>query len=98
MELMKPAIEFQMLSKLQKYWGGSHDVVLGMMLWLFDLPVIPLHSLMHYCPITYNIIASGALQADRKFKQKLLYHKVSSCAHTFDLALHKVHDLSTLLL
>lgn len=76
MKIMQPAIEFTMLSKLQKLWGSSHDVILGMLLWMHDLPAIPLHSVMHYCPITHHILLSGALQEDPMCRQVLIYHKV----------------------
>jgi hypothetical protein len=79
MEAMKRTIEFEMLSKLQKIWGNSHDVILGMLLWLHDLPAIPLHSVMHYCPITHSLLDSGALQSDPVCSKVLIYHKVSSC-------------------
>ena len=84
MNIMKRSIEYLMLSRLQSLWGNSHDVVLGMLLWLHDLPAIPLHSVMHYCPINQGLLASGALQMDPVCGHVLIYHKVSrSLVHSF---------------
>lgn len=77
MTILQPAVEFLMLTRLQKIWGNSHDVILGMLLWMHDLPTIPLHSVMHYCPINQHLLARGVLQADPLCSRVLVYHKVS---------------------
>ena len=76
MTKMQPAIEYQMLTRLQSIWGNSHDVILGMLLWLHALPAIPLHSIMHYCIIKQKILTQGKLQRDPICKKILIYHKV----------------------
>lgn len=76
MSVLKPSIEFLMLSKLQKYWGGSHDVILGMLLWLHDMPTIPLHSVMHFCPISRMTLVNGTLKNGSDCDEMLIYHKV----------------------
>lgn len=38
MLLMRAAIQSNGLTELHRTWGGSHDFLLGCLLWLFDLP------------------------------------------------------------
>ena len=67
--------------RTQKEWGGSHDVILGHMIWLHDMPVYPISSAYrsdrmrkgsldkvdnHYAEILENVI---------------LIHDVSFCVY-----------------
>ena len=35
---LKPAIDVNALTQLQRLWGGSHDFVLGLLLWICAIP------------------------------------------------------------
>lgn len=41
---MQSAIDAHALTQEQLEWGGSHDVILGLILWLYDIPVVSMHS------------------------------------------------------
>ena len=38
MERMRVAIQSNGLTELHRTWGGSHDFLLGCLLWLVDMP------------------------------------------------------------
>jgi hypothetical protein len=39
-EVMQKAIEADAFVSLQTMWGGSHDVILGLVLWLHNIPIL----------------------------------------------------------
>lgn len=39
MEEFTPAIHNNALTGLHRYWGGSHDSLLGLLLWVHAIPV-----------------------------------------------------------
>lgn len=75
MQQMQPSLDAHLLTDLQSIWGNSHDVVLGMLIWLLDLPAIPLHYIMHYCFIEAIDMQSGLFDAST-CSGIIFFHKV----------------------
>jgi hypothetical protein len=44
MLMMRSAINDNGLTRLQSVWGGSHDAILGLLLWLYSIPTYSLEK------------------------------------------------------
>jgi hypothetical protein len=38
MKRLRNAIDANALTNLQRSWGGTHDALLGMLLWMYQMP------------------------------------------------------------
>lgn len=44
MNILQQGIMNQSMSKLHSYWGGSHDLILGLLLWIHEIPLYSLEK------------------------------------------------------
>ena len=54
MEVMRNSVDHNALTDLHKVWGGSHDFMLGFMIWLSNIPTYSFERL--FFPIAHRCI------------------------------------------
>eukprot|EP01039_Chlorochromonas_danica_P010973 gene10971-12204_t len=74
------AIHHNAMTNLQGWWGGSHDVILGMLLWMYQIPSFALGSAYYGTPIKilpgkHNLVL---LQDRLRNSSFFIFHRVMS--------------------
>eukprot|EP00597_Dinobryon_sp_UTEXLB2267_P004879 CAMPEP_0170057662 /NCGR_PEP_ID=MMETSP0019_2-20121128/576_1 /TAXON_ID=98059 /ORGANISM="Dinobryon sp., Strain UTEXLB2267" /LENGTH=215 /DNA_ID=CAMNT_0010262409 /DNA_START=778 /DNA_END=1425 /DNA_ORIENTATION=- len=75
-----PAINNNALTRLQLVWGGSHDFVLGLLMWICDLPTFSFASGYYGMELLYVPTVSGqmrlVLAAPIEPSQHFVFHRL----------------------
>jgi hypothetical protein len=61
MQRLGNGIDANALTGLQGAWGGTHDALLGLLLWMYRIPT---HSLNRYC-MDYRMMSYTILEQDQ---------------------------------
>jgi hypothetical protein len=79
-EDMKGALERRAMTLLQKYWGGSHDAILGMIIYLHHIPVISLADVYVGEALIKNsdgfLIPTSKTLLKKNANSAIIYHKI----------------------
>ena len=98
-QLLHSAIDANGLVRLQHIWGGTHDAVLGLLLWIYNIPTYSIHDF--FWPD--QILKEGmiAAKSNPQLQTTIIYHrirnmKLSMGANNFHHAISQ-HDMAILL-
>ena len=72
MRVLRSALDANGLTELQKIWGGSHDVNLGMLFWLYRIPLLSFFDAYVSVEIENETPPPGTVDASKA----IVFHKV----------------------
>lgn len=84
---LKPAVNSNALTRLQKIWGRSHDAILGLLLWQHEIPLYSLTKSYHG-KILLRENLQEALLADHP--QNSLNRTDEHCGYQSYIAFHRI--------
>lgn len=75
---LQSGIQQHAMTSLQRIWGGSHDSVLGMLLWIYQIPLYSFGWAYSGGMFTVEYLMVKADNAEKKMirEQCILYHRV----------------------
>jgi len=72
--LLKSAIDANGLVRLQHTWGGTHDAILGLLLWIYNIPTYSIHDFFWAEQILQDNLE--VMSRNHRLKTAIIFHRI----------------------
>lgn len=79
MTLLSSAVHANGMTRLHTHWGSSHDALLGMLLWMYDIPLFSVQEIYYGGVIIRDwllTLSNDERKKKQQFDKYLIFHKI----------------------